>query len=516
MMTLHFVCCIAVSLVVAMAPATRSFRDDQPQKISPEQLSRRFAELRPAVHYGGVMVSAGDTLSGPVAVINGSLDIQAGGVVLGEAWVVNGKLIMTGAATVIGWVHLVDSEAFESRLAEVRGGIAHYRCECKLDAEAYEEAQEVRFVEDEDPMAIKIKPLVRPDYPTRVQYNVLRLGLERRNDRRPDPYVSGYALAHVPIWSNTHGHFGWDARVKVPLWGHRVGLVARGYSRIVSNDNWQVSRLENAAILVLSGWEFADYYQRQGGDLGVEWRLLEHLQLTVTGSLGRDYSVETGRAWSLFNSNDRLPANPPVDDGDRATVSGGLVFDARREPARPTSAWYGALWGEIGFETAFSDYSYEAFSVDLRRYNSLPAEFQLDLRGKLFSTLSEAPRQVHQSLGGYGGVRGLPDQPFAVRRGDRLALFTAELRRSLPDLRYLRSFFTEWEVLLFADIGLLELADDPDEPFRFLDAPWDDWGKSVGLGVSGESLLPYIGFYVAKDLDDRRGLRAILRVERSF
>jgi hypothetical protein len=514
----HLICFIAVALVLAAAPSayTSNADADKPQKISPKKLTERIEQLGPAVHYGGVMVATGDTLAGPVVVIDGALDIQDGGVLVGDAWIVDGRLIMTGGATVRGRVHLVDSEVFRSRVAEVTGGVAVYRCECKIDAEVYEDENEVKFVKYEDPMAIRTKPYVRPDYPTRVQYNVLRVGLRRQNDRRPDPYVSGYALAHVPIWSSTHGHFGWDARVNVPLWGHRVGLVLRGYSRIISNDYWQVSQLENAFILVLTGWEFADYYQRQGGDLGLEFQFRESLRLSVTGSLGRDYSLETGRAWSLFNSNDRLPPNPPIDDGDRATVAAAFVFDSRREPARPANAWYVELWGEKGFESDFSDFSYEAFSVDLRRYNSLPLELQLDLRGKLFSTLSDSPRQVYQSLNGYGGVRGLPDQSFDVRRGDRMVLFTGELRRALPDVRFVRSVFTSWDLLVFTDIGLLVEAEDPDDPFAFLEAPWDDWGKSVGLGVSGESILPYIGFYVAKDLDDRRGLRAILRIERSF
>jgi len=510
------ICCITAAFVAVAASAARPSESDKPQKISPKKLTQLIEALGPAVYYGGVMVAAGDTLAGPVVVIAGSLDIQDGGIVVGDAWVVDGKLIMTGGAVVRGRVHLVDSEAFQSRVAQVTGGVELYKCECKLDPNVYEETHEVKFVKHEDPMAIKTKTYVRPDYPTRVQYNVLQVGLRRQNNRRPDPYVSGYAIAHVPIWSNTHGHFGWDTRVNVPLWGHRVGLVMRGYSRIISNDYWQVSQMENALILVLTGWEFADYYQRQGGDLGLEFRFTESLRLAVTGSIGRDYSLETGRAWSLFNSNDRLPPNPAIDDGDRTTVSAAFVFDSRREPARPSDAWYFELWGEKGFEADFGDFTYEAFSIDLRRYNSLPLELQLDLRGKLFSTLSDSPRQVYQSLNGYGGVRGLPDHSFDVRRGDRMVLFSGELRRSLPPVRFVRSLFTEWDLLLFTDIGLLALAQDPDDPFAFMEAPWDDWGKSVGLGVSGESILPYIGFYVAKDLDDRRGVRAILRIERSF
>jgi hypothetical protein len=509
---------LAMALFLAAVSSAHSSGTDvdKPQKISPKKLTQRIERLDPAVYYGGVMVAAGDTLAGPVVVIAGALDVQDGGVLDGDAWVVDGRLILTGAATVRGRVHLVDSEAFRSRVAEVTGGIERYRCECKIDPDVYEEQHEVTFVKYEDPMAIKTKPAVAVGAPTRVQYTVLRLGLKRENPRRPDPYVSGYAMADIPIWSSTRGHFGWDARVNVPLWGHRIGLVVRGYSKIISNDYWQVSRVENAFILVLTGWEFADYYQRQGGDLGLEFEFSEDLRLTVTGSLGRDYSLANCRTWSLFHSNDRLPPNPPIDDGDRATVAAAFVFDSRREPARPANAWYVELWGEKGFEADVGDFPYEAFSLDLRRYNSVPLELQLDLRGKLFSTLSDSPRQVYQSLNGYGGVRGLPDHSFDVRRGDRLALFTVELRRPLPEIRFVRSVFTSWDLLVFTDFGLLAEAEDPDDPFAFLDAPWDDWGKSVGLGVSGESILPYIGFYVAKDLDDRRGVRAILRIERSF
>lgn len=511
-----FICFVALAIVLAAASTARSSTADKPLKISPKKLTQRIEALGAQVHYGGVMVAAGDTLAGPVVVIDGALDIQDGGVLVGDAWIVVGRLIMTGGATISGRVYLVDSEAFRSRVAEVTGGVATYACECKLDADEYEEKNEVKFVKYEDPMAIKTKPYIRPGYPTRVQYNVLRAGVKRENTRRPDPYVSGYALADVPIWSNTHGHFGWDAKVNVPLRGHRVGLVVRGYSRIISNDYWQVSRMENALILVLSGYEFADYYQRQGADLGLEFRFAESLRLVVTGSYGRDYSVENCRTWSLFNSNDRLPPNPPIDEGERATVGGAFVIDTRREPAQPVNAWYLELWGEKGFEADFGDYPYEAFSIDLRRYSSLPLDLRLDLRGKLFSTFSDSPRQVYQSLNGYGGIRGLPDQPFDVRRGDRMVVFSGELRRQLPDVRFVRAVFTRWSLLLFSDIGLLVEAEDPTDPFAFLDTSWENWGKSVGLGVSGESILPYVGFYLAKDLDDRRGVRAILRIERSF
>jgi hypothetical protein len=423
---------------------------------------------------------------------------------------------MTGKAAVLGRVFLVDSEAFQSRLATVSGGVERYRCECRLDADQYEEDGSLKFVKDEDPMAIRTKLAVKAGYATRVQYTVLRVGVERRNPRRPDPYVSGYALVDLPIWSSTHGHFGFDAGLKVPLRGHRIGLLIRPYKRIITNDHWQVSRRENALILVISGYEFADYYERRGGDVGLAFRPAERLELIALASAGRDLSLETGKAPSLFHSNQRLPPNPPIDDGDRVTAAGAVVFDSRGEREWPGDAWYLKLWGEKGFSDGRGDFSYEAFSIELNKYQPLPYDMHLSLRGRLFSTYGAAPRQVYQSLGGYGGIRGLSDQPFDVRRGNRLVLFSGELRRRLPDVRYIRSFFTRWDLLLFTDIGLLVEEPDEDAPFSFLEAPFADWGKSAGLGVSAESVVPYVGIYLAKDLDGDRGVRGIIRIERSF
>ena len=505
-------------LVVNMTvPVLGQPADEPSKKLSHKELTRRLKDVNPAVYYGGVMIAAGESVPGPIVVIDGVLDIQDGGVLDGDAWIVGGRLIMTGGAEVNGQVFLVESEAFRSRLAVVSGGITRLACECRFDADTFEESGDVVFVKHEDPMAIKTHLAVKPGLPTRVQYTVLRLGLERKNPRRRDPYVSGYALVDIPIWSSTHGHFGFDAEVTVPLWGHRIGLVLGGFKTIITNDSWQVSRVENAGILVLTGYEFADYYERHGVSAGLLFGFTEHLRLTTDVSYGRDYSLETGKAPSLFDSNQRLPDNPPIDDGVRVMASASLVYDSRREPARPGSAWYVELWGEKGFNNGPGEFAYEAFSIDLRKYMQLPHRFQLDLRGKLFSTLGEAPHQVYQSLGGYGGVRGLSDHPFEVYRGNRMTVYTVELRRQLPDVRYVSALFTSWDLLLFSDIGLLVEAEDQNDAFEFLKTPFDEWGKSLGVGISGESVLPYVGVYVAKDLDGGRdSLRAILRIERSF
>ena len=80
-----------------------------------------------------------------------------------------------------------------------------------------------------------------------------------------------------------------------------------------------------------------------------------------------------------------------------------------------------------------------------------------------------------------------------------------------------KTIFSRWDLLLFSDIGILASAENKEAPFRFLTNSSDVWKKTVGAGISGESLLPYIGFYVAQDLDaERLEPRYILRFNRSF
>jgi hypothetical protein len=513
----HVTACAFFLLIFIFSSAIAQPANDNLEKLSHQELTRQLNQLNPEVFYGGMMIAGGQRHTGTFAVVDGALDIQDAGTLDGDVWIVGGRLIMTGDARISGHVVLVNSEVFTSRTAVIEGGIQSYRCECQFNADEWEESGKLEFEKFEDPMALRIRPLVRAGTPTRVQYNVLRLGIQRHNSRRPDPYVSGFAAVDLSLWSSTHGHFAFDTGMKVPLRGHTAGLDLRCYKKVFSNDYWQVSSVENAGILVLTGWEFADYYESRGAEIGLEFKLAGYLDLTLTNAWRRDYSLETGHAPSLFNSNQRLPDNPAIDDGDRVTLAAAFVYDSREEPESPASAWYASVWGEKGFADGPGDFSYEAFQLDLRKYSQLPHDFQLDVSGKLFSTFDPAPRQVYQSLGGYGGVRGLSDDPFAVSRGDRLVLFSGELRRPLPDVRYFRSVFTSWNWLVFYDTGLLVEAQNPTDPLGFLETPYGDWGKSIGIGVTGESVLPYVGVYVAKDLDNNyKGLRAILRIKRSF
>jgi len=445
-----------------------------------------------------------------VVVIAGALDIQDSGVLAGDAWIVNGRLILNGAARVLGRVNLVNSGKYLSRQAEVSAGVHYYTCECRLDDEQFEQEGKLVFKKHEDPRAIKTKFAYSLGY-------IIEAGLERKNPRHKKPHIRGHVFLHVPLRINTRGFLGFDIDFAVPLKGDQADLLVRGYKKVFTTDDWQLSRSENDWIMFLAGNDYATYHERWGGGLGLQIRPRQHLCLETVVSFQRDVSVETEPQSSPFYPHRRLRDNPPIDEGERLAVTGSFTFDPREDAAKPGNAWFFNGWVEKGIADGPGDFSYTAFSVDLRRYTRLPLGWRWDIRAKIFSSFDPVPRQVTQSLNGYGGIRGLDDDPFAVRRGDRLALFSGELRAGLPELPVFRWLFTRWDLVFFSDIGLLTQAANEKAPLGFLDASFDSWKKTAGLGISGESFLPYVGIYVAQDLDrGRRDPRIIVRMIRSF
>jgi hypothetical protein len=503
-------------ILACLASCTLAETAEKPRKLSAGDLTV-ILQNWDKIYYGGVMIDSGDTLSGGIVVIAGSLDIQDGGVLEGDAWIINGSLILNGTAFVGGDINLVNSQEFLSHAAAVAGDTYYYRCECRLDHELFERDGKLEFEKHEDPRAVKTKLSISPGDVCRVDYNVVKVGLKRRNPRHRKPYVEGHALMHVPFWKETGGFLGFDVDVSVPVKDERLEILLRGFKRTHTNDDWQLSRLENTLIVLLTGDDFHDYFERRGGELGLRFHAREHIRMETVLSFQRDVSLDERKMRSLLVSESKLKQNPPIDEGDRLAVSVKLEYDTRGETVWPRNAWFFHAMIEKGITDVFGDFSYTAFTVDIRRYQALPLGLSWDSRARIFSSFDPIPAQISQSINGYGAIRGLGDRPYDFIRGDRLALLSSELRAPLPDAPLVRYVLTNWNLMFFSDIGLLAVAGNQRSPLRFLETGFDEWKKTVGIGVSGESFLPYVGIYVARDLDeDRSHPRMIVRIARSF
>lgn len=502
---------------IALMPCEPATAGDEEVEISPRELGAMIDLDADRVFYGGMMLAGGDSLAGPVAVVSGVLDIQHGAVLAGDAWVINGRLIMTGKALLDGNVFLVNSPEYLSRDASITGRVRRYYCQCRLDDSEYERSGRVVFVERRDPESVEIEPSLLPGRPTRVDYELFRVGLTRINEKHEDPYLRASAHLLVPLWKESGGHLGFDAWAEIPLRGGELALRLSGFKRTLTNDSWMLSRMENGFFVMMSGDDYCDYWETRGAETDLIYRWSEVLSIDCSLSLQEDVSLDARPIPSLLRGTDRFRPNPPIDEGTRFAAGFSILYDSREDEVWRNNAWSARIGFEKGFADGPGDLSYEMFDVDVRRYRYLPWDSELGLRMKMFTSFGPLPAQMTRSLNGYAGVRGASDRPFPVSRGDRLALFSVELRRRMPDLPFLRAFFTRWHLLAFSDIGLLALAEDEDSPFGFLDVPMRDYVKTAGLGISGASFLPYVGIYAAQDLDrDSFDPRFILRFERSF
>ena len=496
----------------APCPARKEYK-----KISPDDLTGILNIQGRTINYGPFMISGRDTINGPLIVVAGSLDIQSGGVLLGDAWVINGKLVLTGEAKITGRAELVNSSDYKSRQAEIKNGIRYYNCECQLDHKQFEDNGKLVFIEKKDPLALETKLSLKPGHPCRVDYNVLRAGLARHNPKHKDPYTSWYARLHIPIWKKTGGFFGFDAELKVPITSKKLFFVARAFKKTDTNDKWQLSRLENGTAVILSGDDFADYYEKRGGEAGLLMKAGKNLVIESLLSFERDISLSVRSMPSLFRGDNKWKINPDIDEGENLAARINLTLDTCDETGWKYNGWRLGLLFEKGIADGPGKFSYSAFNLDIARYNELPAGLKFDLGCKLFSSFDKLPRQLTYSISGYTGIRGLRDDPFPVHRGDRLALFSGELRSGLPELPLLRILFTRADFLIFSDIGILVDSENKKAPLGFLSSPFNKWKKSIGIGISGNSFLPYLGIYLAEDLDSSNfSPRVIIRAQRSF
>ncbi len=513
-LNIHIGCVLLFLLMLAVGTAPANAK---PRKLSAEDLTRIIQEVDPSVYYGGLLVSTGETITGPVLIIAGALDLQDSGVVSGEVWIVDGQLVITGAGRVDGDVHLVNSRPYRSRESVVTGEITRYRCSCAFDPEQFEQNDTVLFVKVKDPLALKIRPTFGMGDGNRVDYDLWWVGFDRKNDKLKKPYTRIDAKLLIPWKNNNRGLLGFDLDIAMPVRGHEADLLIRGFKKTTTNDDWQLSLSENGWITWLAANDYPDYYERQGGALGLAWRPWRHWEFTGLTSFQRDVSLITRHTESILYPNRPFRDNPPIDQGERLAATGTAVYDTRYDEYFPANACRGELWLEKGIADGPGDFSYLAFMLDLRRCNELKRWLHWDFRGRLFSSFDQIPEQVTQSLNGYGGVRGLDDIPFSVRRGDRLALLSSEVRLALPELPVFKWIFGRWELVTFGDLGLLDRADNPEAPLGFLNTEFDTWGKSVGIGIAGETFIPYLGVYIAQDLDrDRKRPRVIVRAMRSF
>jgi hypothetical protein len=358
--------------------------------------------------------------------------------------------------------------------------------------------------------------------------------------------------------------------------GIRVG--GRLYDEIAPVESWQLGEGEVGLSTFFLHRDYRDYYARHGGTAFVSLHAGD--ERTLTFSLGdqRWASRDARDPWTLFRNTATWRANPRVDDARMHVANVTLHVDTRNDEATPWAGWYldadyehgignvsafGAVSADVSpvfspvplpgaRDVAAGRRRYARGFLDVRRYNRLSPEVQLNLRAVLGGWLSGDPLPLERrfSVTGPGALAGFDfRRPTAVATDpgqctvlglqpagspaqcERMAMAQLEMRGAvhlgLPfsdELWEHVAVHTAARWVVFADAGRGWLVGDPYrdlvyKPSQFpqLNSFLSNVGGGIDFGSGGVADVASFGVYVAKSVSrPSQPANVFVRVRRRF
>jgi hypothetical protein len=359
---------------------------------------------------GPLVVAAGDTLAGDLAVVGGPLTLA--GRVAGRVTVVNGDLLFGPGASVGGDVLVVGGLVDGQRAATLGGDLHLLR---RPVAYRFGPDSLLAFDDRDDPPALGDE--ARRD-----------LGWRLRSSSPDRRTTTGLTLASagtynrvegLPVWAGpslemavgrsgrlavdllgifrTADEFRWDAEhlghlVRAELRGgsrRARRVTARLYDEVVPVEAWQLRPDETGIATFLLHRDFRDYYNRHGGSLALGYAASPDVALTLTAARERWSSRRTLDPFSAARNARPWRPNPRADEGRVTVLTAAARVDTRNDVARPWAGWYVAADYELGAgrvgefaplstdgtrlarDAAPGTRTYGRGFLDLRRYNRL-------------------------------------------------------------------------------------------------------------------------------------------------
>jgi hypothetical protein len=507
---------------------------------------------------GAYEIETGRVVPGDVAVLNGPLTIA--GRVNGRVIAINSDVILKPGARVEGQILVVGGNVDGKDDAFIGGDVRTYKQRLAYRQEgdhliasgsAEEDARwwrrrqkwgshnysQLRLVSAKTYNRVEGLPiLIGPSFGRRFgegRFEVNALGIFRTGDELN--------------WnSNTVGH-SLKTELSLDRRGPGLAIGGRLFDIVDPAEAWQLSDTEVGLASFFLHRDFRDYFDRHGGSGYVRVSPSRSVNLTASLSDERWGSRETFDPFTLFRNGQDWRPNPTLDDATFHITNGTLRIDTRTDDDDPRSGWKITADYEYGTGTITSygptspgvrdDLSgataYSRGFLDLRRYNRISPEGQLNLRVVAGGWLNgdELPLQRRFSLGGPGALDGYPfrrtgsgedvrqcssggEIPLGVpAQCERMVLLQAEYRGDLwmslfGDLDFADSWHSggwkrraQWVV--FADAGRGWLVGDRSGDLQY---PRDEF-PSLGtfktdLGIGFDAGL--IGLYVAKSVSDSK------------
>jgi hypothetical protein len=519
--------------------------------------------------FGTFTVAAGDTVPGPVAVVDGPVRIL--GTVSGDLVAINADVTLDREAVVQGDVVVLGGLLEEAPGSDVRGTLRR-------------QSEHLDVRREGDRLVLRSRPRVwvdRDDSRRRAFYQrshghafiVLGTGgTYNRVEGLPLRLGAGVEWSSGPIDGRLRGYgvfrtagdfkgnrrdLGYQAEGELTM-GRRPALTVggRAFDLVVPTQEWPLTRAEVGWASLLWHRDYRDYYLQRGFTGFVRFEPMSGFALVGELSRVEETSIAERDPWTPFRNAEAWRPNPAVDAGDFTLLSGSLEHDTRERRDWGAGGWLArATWehgrGENMVERPLdpvirapipaAGYTFDRVSADLRRYQPIGRSGELGLRGFFAGVVGDGvlPIQRRYSLGGPDPMNGWGFREFACNAAladpglpglcDRALLFQAEYRGGFG-LDWLdhddhdgqdrrrgndhRDWDWDWHGDWFDFDGphLVLFANAgtawlASQPGGIPGLEWD-----VGAGIA----LGSVGLYGARAIRAGEPLRLTLRVERRF
>ncbi|HEY7461046.1 MAG TPA: BamA/TamA family outer membrane protein [Gemmatimonadota bacterium] len=358
-------------------------------------------------------------------------------------------------------------------------------------------------------------------------------GLDVGHLNRVDGWAPSVGLTLLPVRPNALPTLDITAGVRTNRldepWGRlaasqifagldRFQLAAEIYRDTRTPDGWKVGARENDLWVFLTRTDLRNYYDAAGVRLAASSSDLRPWGLTLALQSEHNESVDQDPFFTLttlFGDDEDFRPNPSVLDGrvTSASLDARFVTASSQSPALRVAGWNLGAGLERAWQGLGGDVSFWRGTLHVRRYTRLAERHWLNARvyvtGPVLGT-DDLPPQRFTYLGGPGSLPGFDTLELA---GDRGVLGTVEYTFQLPSTSWSTPVFLLWQLEVFSNVG--NAVDEGDRTRLYSDLHWD-----AGVGVSGVTVLGYLGLFLAQRLSDldapSSGPRVLFRLQRAF
>jgi outer membrane protein assembly factor BamA len=298
----------------------------------------------------------------------------------------------------------------------------------------------------------------------------------------------------------------------------RMQVSAEAYLDTRTPDGWKVGARENDVWVFLARTDLRNYYDAEGARLAVSTSDLRPWGLTLAMQSEHNESLEQDPFFTfttLFGDDGDFRPNPPVLDGrvTSASLEARFVTASSQSPALRVPGWSLGAGLEHAWKGLGGEVSFWRGTLNVRRYSRLAERHWLNARAYLTAPLFGSdvlPAQRFTYLGGPGSLPGFDTLEFG---GDRGVLGSVEYTYQLPNTSWSAPVFLLWQLEVFSNLG--NAVSEANRADLYSDLHWD-----AGVGVSGVTVLGYLGLFVAQHLSDADGSssgpRVFFRLQRGF